>query len=89
MLISGTLENKVTDRFDGSQAVKKVKAVATYMLDNSQSERHPLNIYWTQICFVNFVRTYVKTKVNTLRPLGFAAVCLLKLKVMTTQEILK
>jgi hypothetical protein len=48
MLISGTLDSKVTGKADGSQAMKKVKVVATYMLGHSQSERHPLNIYRTQ-----------------------------------------
>jgi hypothetical protein len=57
MLISGTLDSKVIGTADGSQAMKKVKAAATYMLGHSQSERHPLFIYRTQICFVNFART--------------------------------
>jgi hypothetical protein len=89
MLISGTLANKVTGTADGSQAMYKTKEVATYMLGHSQSERHPLKIYWTQIRFVNFVRTYLTTKVNILCPLSLAALCVIKHKATNTPEILK
>lgn len=66
MLITGTLDSKVTGTGDGSQAMKKVKAVATYTLGHSQYERHPSNIYRTQIRFVNFVRAYVTNKVTNI-----------------------
>ena len=89
MLISGTLDSKVAGKAGRSLAVNKAKAVATYMLSHNQSELDPLKIYWTQISFVNFVRTYVTTKVNILCPLSFAALCVLKHKAMTNPEILK
>jgi hypothetical protein len=44
MLIFRTLDSKATGTANGSKAIKKAKAVDTYMLGHNQFERHPSKI---------------------------------------------